>query len=294
MSADWVKRMPSVRLDNRGIVEVSGREARAFLDRIVTCDVDPVAPGRASYGALLSPQGKILADFILFAAAQDVFLLDVPAGAAGELAKRLGLYRLRAKIVIADRSGEFCVVAGWGEVPPATALAAASDPRLDALGWRAIMARDDVASASADAAPYHSHRLDLGVPEGGTDFAFGDAFPHEALMDQLGGVAFDKGCYIGQEVVSRMQHRGTARTRIVPVRYAAEAPPPATEIKAGDRVIGTSGSAAGRGGLAMLRLDRAADALTAGHRFEAGGVSLEIEGRDWIRFALPGHTGSTA
>lgn len=286
--------MPSVRLDNRAILEISGPEARAFLDRIVTCDVDPVAPGRAGYGALLSPQGKILADFILFDAAGDAFLLDVPAEAAGELAKRLGLYRLRAKIAVTDRSGDLAAVAGWDEERPPTALASAPDPRLEALGWRAIVTLYDVADAAADAAPYHAHRIALGVPEGSLDFAYGDAFPHEALMDQLGGVAFDKGCYIGQEVVSRMQHRGTARTRVVPVRYAAEAPPPGTEIRAGDRVIGRSGSADGDHGLATLRLDRATDAIAAGDPLEADGVSLDIERRDWIRFPVPGRQATDA
>jgi len=285
--------MPSARLDGRGVLEVAGEEARTFLDRIVTCDVDAVATGGAGYGALLSPQGKILADFILFAPAPERFLLDVPAGAVADLAKRLTLYRLRAKITIADRGADLAVVAGWDEPPPATAVAAADDPRLAAIGWRAIVERA-AAPASGDAPAYDARRISLGLPEGGRDFDFGDAFPHEALMDQLGGVAFDKGCYVGQEVVSRMQHRGTARTRLVPVRYGGEAPPAGSEVAAGDRAIGRTGTASGGRGLATIRLDRAADALAAGESLMAAGMPLEIETRDWIKFPLPRRPGEGA
>ena len=277
--------MTSARLDHRGVLEVTGPEARTFLDRIVTCDVDPVAPGRAAFGALLSPQGKILADFILFARSDETFLLDTPASCLADLAKRLTLYKLRAKITIADRTAELAVPAG-GDDPPPEAVAPAPDPRPAAFGWRALMPRGE--SSEGDPAGYEARRIRLGIPEGGRDFAFGDAFPHEALMDQLRGVAFDKGCYVGQEVVSRMQHRGTARTRVVPVRYAGDAPPPGTEVIAGGRMIGRTGSAIGNQGLAMLRLDRAADAIAAGDSLEAGGVAFAIEPRDWIAFTLPG------
>jgi folate-binding protein YgfZ len=288
--------MGSTRLDHRGVLEVSGPEARAFLDRIVTNDLDPIAPGRAGYGALLSPQGKILADFILFVGGSDdaTFLLDTPAAAMGDLAKRLTLYRLRAKITISER-GDLAVVAGWDDAAaPADAVAFAPDPRLAALGWRALVPSISPRPQHEGVDAYEAHRVRLGIPEGGRDFAFGDAFPHEALMDQLGGVAFDKGCYVGQEVVSRMQHRGTARTRIVPVRYDGEAPPAGTEIVAGDRNIGKSGTGRGELGLATLRLDRAADALAARERLTAAGIGFAVEPRDWIRFALPSAPADTA
>lgn len=282
--------MPSALLDQRGVLEVAGAEARTFLDRIVTCDVDTIATGAAGYGALLSPQGKILADFILFAVSPERFLLDTPAAVAADLAKRLTLYRLRAKIAIADRSPELAVLAGWDEPPPSDAVASAEDPRLAALGWRAVVERSAV-PASGDVAAYDARRIALGLPEGGRDFGFGDAFPHEALMDQLGGVAFDKGCYVGQEVVSRMQHRGTARTRLVPVRYSGAAPVQGSDIVAGERTIGRAGTSNGDTGLAMIRLDRATDALAAGEGLAAAGVPLEIETRDWIRFQVPGQAG---
>jgi folate-binding protein YgfZ len=279
--------MTAVRLPHRGVLEVSGPEARSFLDRVITCDVDRVGTGQAGYGALLSPQGKILADFFVHQAAEDRFLLDVASDVLVPLSKRLQLYRLRAKVTMEDRSADCAVAVGWGDIPfPTGALAASPDPRLPDLGWRAVVPASEAPPPDEDGR-YDAHRISLGIPDGGRDFAYGDAFPHEALMDQLGGVAFDKGCYVGQEVVSRMQHRGTARTRIVPVRFEGDAPVAGTEVTASGRVIGTVGTSTGSNGLATLRLDRATEALDGGHPLEAGGLAFRIEPRDWIRFALP-------
>jgi tRNA-modifying protein YgfZ len=286
--------MPSVHLADRGVVRVSGEDAKAFLDGLVTCDLDRVSPAEARFGALLTPQGKILFDFILFQAPPDIgggYYLDALRVHAPDLAKRLGFYRLRAKVAIEDLSDTLAVVAGWDAPRPADeAGLVAGDPRLADLGWRAIVAAADAAEFAADPAEaYHARRIALGVPEGGRDFLFGDAFPHEALMDQLQGVDFDKGCYVGQEVVSRMQHRGTARTRIVPALYeggfAAEA---GVEVMAGDKVLGRTGTGAEGRGLLVIRLDRAADALSAGETIRAGGIPVTLEKPAWIGFPVPG------
>jgi folate-binding protein YgfZ len=133
---------------------------------------------------------------------------------------------------------------------------------------------------------YHAFRIGLGVPEGGKDYAFGDAFPHEALFDQLHGVDFAKGCFVGQEVVSRMEHRGTARKRVVPVEGAGPLPAPGTSIEAAGAAIGTLGSVAGRSGLALIRLDRAEDALARGESLAAGGVAIAIRRPDFARFTM--------
>ncbi len=289
--------MPIVRLPGRGVVSVAGREARALLDRLVTCDMDPVSPGTARFGALLSPQGKVLADFLVFGPGgvdEEAFLLDVPATCAADLVKRLNLYRLRARVDICDRSGELDIIAGWQEaLTPKGAIVAAPDPRWAALGWRAVFAADGNSPAGPDGeAAYHAHRIALGVPEAGLDFPLGEAFPHEALMDQLGGVDFGKGCYVGQEVVSRMQHRGTARTRIVSVRYEGEGAAPGTEVTAGERVLGRTGTASVGRGFAMMRLDRTAEALAAGMPVLADGRSVRFEKPDWVRFPYPGEIGA--
>jgi folate-binding protein YgfZ len=289
--------MPSVHLADRGVVRVSGEDAKSFLDNLITCDLDRVSAHNARFGALLTPQGKILFDFLVFQAPEEIggaYYLDVLKVFAPDLAKRLGFYKLRAKVAIEDLSDSLALVAGWDAPrPDDEAGLVVDDPRLPDLGWRAIVAAQDAAEFARDPAEaYHAHRITLGVPEGGRDFLFGDAFPHEALMDQLNGVDFDKGCYVGQEVVSRMQHRGTARTRIVPAIYEGGfAADVGVEVTAGEKALGKTGTGAEGRGLVMIRLDRADDALKAGETIRAGGIPVRLEKPSWIRFPFPGEAG---
>ena len=289
--------MPTAHLSDRGVVRVTGEEARKFLDGLFTCDMDQVTPQAPRFGALLTPQGKILFDFIVFEAPQEAgggFYLDCAKVFAPDLVKRLIFYKLRAKVAVEDLSSPLAVVAGWGDAPmPDEEIGlVATDPRLASLGWRAVVAAEDVASLApseeGNEDAYHAHRIGLGVPAGGKDFLWNDAFPHEAMMDQLRGVDFDKGCFVGQEVVSRMQHRGTARTRTLPVVYldgfVAEA---GADVTAGERTLGRVGPGAAGRALATIRLDRAADALAAGETLRAGGLPIRIEKPDWIGFPFP-------
>jgi tRNA-modifying protein YgfZ len=286
--------MPSVHLADRGVVRVSGEDAKSFLDNLITCDLDRVSAHTARLGALLTPQGKILFDFIVFQAPQEIggaYYLDVLKVFAPDLAKRLGFYKLRAKVAVEDLSESLAIVAGWDvKRPDDEAGLVVEDPRLPALGWRALVAAQDAAEFGRDPAEaYHAHRIALGIPEGGRDFLFGDAFPHEALMDQLNGVDFDKGCYVGQEVVSRMQHRGTARTRIVPALYEGGfAADVGVDVTAGEKALGKTGTGAEGKGLLMIRLDRASDALKAGETIRAGGIPVRLEKPSWIGFPFPG------
>jgi folate-binding protein YgfZ len=276
-------------LSRRGIVAVGGTDARRFLNDLITSDIERAGTNGAVYGGLLTPQGKILFDFIVFAEGERL-LFDLPRSLAGDFVKRLTFYRLRAKVEIADLSESRAVLAAWGGAePPAVAGAVAPDPRLAALGFRAILAPGAAMPPNCQAATeadYDAHRIRLGVPEGGKDFAFGEAFPHDGDMDQLGGVDFDKGCYVGQEVVSRMEHRGTARRRIV-MAQAPALPPSGTAITAGDRPIGTLASVSGGTGLALVRLDRAKDAIDAGTPLKAGEAAVELSLPDWAKFGWP-------
>lgn len=280
--------MPIALLPDRAVVAVSGPDATAFLQGILTCNVETLPEGEARLGALLTPQGKIQFDFLV-SRAGDGFRLETAAERVADLVKRLGLYRLRAKVSLAA-DPTLGVAAAWDGAETAAETARVRDGRLPALGER-LYASDGAFSADATEAEYHAHRIGLGVPEGGRDFAFSDAFPHEALMDQLGGVDFKKGCYVGQEVVSRMQHRGTARTRILPLVYRdGPAPEPGTEVTAGARSLGTTGSAAGDRGLATIRLDRLGDALAAGEPVRAGGRLAAVGKPDFATFAFPTDT----
>jgi hypothetical protein len=225
------------------------------------------------------------------------FFLDCPRALAPMLVERLNFYKLRAKAIVEDLSEMLGVMAAWDGAGETEYGLCYADPRLAALGMRCMLpphlagkAAADLGATLTDAAEYEAHRIALGAPRGGLDFYYNDAFPHEADMDQLNGIDFDKGCYVGQEVVSRVEHRGTARKRVVPVAfddYAAEVGVP---IKAGDTdvgVMGTSVGGTGRG-LAMLRLDRVADALAAGTPLMSGGMALKPVKPDWARFAWPG------
>ena len=265
--------MPSSFLDDRGVLRVSGAEARGFLQGLFTCDLERVAPGNPAFGALLTPQGKIIVDFIL-SAKDDAFWLDVPAPLADDLLKRLRLYRLRAQIELTDLSETLGVAAIWGE---ATRPAGAQpDPRHPGLGARLIAERAMLAKTPGERAAYEAQRIACGIPQGGADFAYGEAFPHEANMDLIGGVDFKKGCYVGQEVVSRVHHRGTARRRILTAELAGPAPAPGTPVLAGEAEVGVLCSTAGPHALASIRLDRADDAKAAGTPLTAGGIALTL------------------
>jgi folate-binding protein YgfZ len=276
-----------VTFDRRGVVGVGGADARKFLNDLVTADIGRCADGSAVYGGLLSPQGKILFDFIIFADGEG-YVFDLPRAVIADFVKRLTLYRLRAKVAIADLSDERRVIASWGGGRPAIEGPIAADPRLAELGYRGVVARGTRAppgQIAAGEAEYDVHRIGLGVPEGGIDYAFGDAFPHDADMDQLGGVDFDKGCYVGQEVVSRMQHRGTARRRIV-VATGGDLTPGA-EVKAGERPLGSLASVAGGVGLALVRIDRVKEAVDAGETVLAGRAPIKLSLPAWARFGWP-------
>ncbi|HEX4767868.1 MAG TPA: folate-binding protein [Lichenihabitans sp.] len=270
--------MTGVLLEDRGIVEVAGLEAGELLQRLVTNDVLGLVRGEARYAALLTPQGKIVVDFLVAAAGEASFLIDCPRHLAADVARKLTLYRLRARVTITDRSAELRVAAFWPEAPSSIDGLVVRDPRHPSLGYRAVASHAALADLvrPADREAYTSHRIDAGVPEGGTDFAYGDAFPHDANLDLLNGIDFGKGCYVGQEVVSRVQHRGTARKRIRPVIFEGAPPPAGTEVVVGEIAIGTMGSAVAGRGLAMVRVDRAAEAAALGAPASAAGVHLSI------------------
>jgi folate-binding protein YgfZ len=290
--------MKAALLPDRGVVKVAGADARTFLNGLLTTDVTKVTPGQARFGALLTPQGKIIVDCIVAEApAEDGggFFLDCPRALAPGLVEKLNFYRLRAKAICEDLSEGLGVMAVWDGRGATEYGLIYPDPRLPALGQRIMLPPHLAKEAAADlgaelfeAQAYEAHRIAQGVPRGGLDFIYGDAFPHETDMDQLAGVDFEKGCYIGQEVVSRMEHRGTARSRIVPIAAGDFAPDAGVPVMAGDRQVGITGSHAGNRGLAMLRLDRVADAQAAGTPLTAGGVAIEPRKPEWAKFDWPG------
>jgi folate-binding protein YgfZ len=285
--------MKAAFLPDRGVVKVTGETARDFLNGLITSDTTRLQPGLARFGALLTPQGKITVDFLITEAPAGHgggFLIDCPKPLAQALADKLKFYRLRAKIEIENLSDSLGVLAAWDGAPALKPDLTFTDPRNAKLGLRIFVpaelaqkAADAIGAELVAASAYEAHRIAAGIPRGGLDFMYGDAFPHETNMDRLSGVDFDKGCFVGQEVVSRMQHRGTARTRTVRVLLDGPAPEPGAAISAGDKSVGTMGSAAEGHALALMRIDRASEALEAGTPLTAGGLSIRITDADELR-----------
>jgi tRNA-modifying protein YgfZ len=291
--------MKAAFLRDRGIVKVGGEDARNFLNGLVTTDVALVRPGLGRFGALLTPQGKIITDFLITEAPAGHgggFLIDAPRALAPGLATKLGFYKLRAKVTVENLSdsltGSLGVMAVWDGEPSTKPDLTFADPRDDALGWRILIPEelaqkvsDLIGAELVDSTAYDAHRIATGVPRGGLDFMYGDAFPHETNMDRLHGVDFDKGCYVGQEVVSRMQHRGTARTRTLRIVLDGAPPEAGSPVLAGDKPVGTMGSSADGKGLALIRTDRVIDALDAGTPLTSGGLSIRIADPQALRAA---------
>lgn len=267
-------------LADRGIIKISGAEALGFLHRLVTNSLLDLKPGTARYAALLSGQGKLLFDFFVVPLAEGPeagCLLDCLRGQIPDLVKKLNLHKLRVPITIEDMSASLAVAAIWGEsAPDGFSGVAFADPRAEGLGLRLIAPPQSLAFATTPQDDYEAHRTALGVPKGGIDFPYGDAFVHDADLDWLNGVDFQKGCYPGQEVVARVHFRKSARKRILKVRFDGPPPAPGSEVKMGDINIGHIGSVAGARGLAMLRLDRVEDARAAGTPLMAGAAALDV------------------
>jgi folate-binding protein YgfZ len=282
-------------LADRGIVRVAGADAKKLLQGLITNDMERIGPGTAVHAALLSPQGKILFEFFV-AGGDGEFLLETGAAEAANLSKRLSLYKLRAKVEISAACGAYAVYVLWGDgAPDPVALPGATvfvDPRLPQLGARIIAPREVTGALAAATGAHeatqeawHRHRIGLGIPEAGRDYRLGDTFLHEANYDELNGVSFSKGCFIGQEVASRMQHRGGGRKRVVQVEgdaaLAFEAP-----ITAGPVTLGSIGSVDGNRALALVRLDRAAEALAKGAILTAAAVPVRLSKPAWANFEL--------
>lgn len=244
-------------LSNRAVIELRGVGVLSFLHNILTCSVEDLNQGGLAYGALLSPQGKILHDVFTHHAAESVFL-DCAVDQRDAFITKLKLYRLRAKFEIITRDDLHVVVGGQGAV----------DPRNVSLDRRMIAD----GAGMGEATKYRERRFALGIADS-DEIGSGKLFPHEANFDLLNAVDFKKGCYIGQEVVSRMQHRGLARSRILPVTF--EYDQPGHEIRNGDILLGEILGRNGKEALVLLRLDRVAE-----HGLPPG---ITIQKSEWMK-----------
>ena len=258
-------------LSDRAIIAVSGPEARTFLQGLITNDLTKLTPEAPLYAALLTPQGKILFDFLLYER-DGAILLDCARATAEAFEKRLSMYRLRARVDVTSR-GDLAVIASWNN----DAKGDWRDPRLAGLGYRSV-AIDYVDESSLDA--YLAHRLDLGVPEG-RDFGQDEMFALDADLEELNGVSFDKGCYVGQELTARMKHRGTARKKLLPIEAVAGGlPPPGSRVSANGSDLGAITSIYRNHGFALIRVDRLGEAQ--GAPLESEGTRVAVKKPSWL------------
>jgi folate-binding protein YgfZ len=291
-------------LEARGVLGITGADARPFLQGLISNDITRVMPTRAVYATLLTAQGRWLHDFFVTELAAELgggLLLEAERERLPDLAKRLRLYKLRSQVAIEPRDA-LAVAALWPEDaldalglardPGAAAQRAGGvvhvDPRLAALGARAVVPRDrlDEALAGFDRAPladYDRLRLTLGVPDGSRDFIAEKSILLENGVDELNGVDWKKGCYVGQELTARTKYRGLIKKRLLPVGIEGPLPAPGTLVMLGDREAGEMRSAADGIGLALLRLELVDAAALEGEPLRAGEARLRVQRPDWVK-----------
>ncbi|MGX8008718.1 CAF17-like 4Fe-4S cluster assembly/insertion protein YgfZ [Mesorhizobium sp. ORM8.1] len=278
--------MPFAQPDNRSLISVSGPDAEHFLQNILTTDLDILKPGEAKPGALLAPQGKILFDFLISRAGDNGFRLECRGDIADDFVRRLMLYRLRAKADIAKQE-QALVTVSWedGSTASLSDSSALADTRFRDVAVKRFYG--GIARDGGDLDAWQALRIGHGIAESDFDYQLGDAFPHDVLLDETGGVGFKKGCYIGQEVVSRMQHRGTARRRVLIAAAGSPLPAFGTELTVAGRPVGALGSVSGKTGLAIVRIDRVKAAVDAGETIMAGEVPITLAIPAWAKFSFP-------
>ena len=281
---------------HRSVIAVGGADRVEFLQGLISNDTTKVAPGRAIWAALLTPQGRFLNDMFVADGGDDTLLLETERERAAALTKKLSLYKLRSKVTVEDRSASLEVAVAYGPDAAAVLLldgaVAFPDPRLGELGIRVIAPAGTAASLlqakGFSAAPLQSYdelRLSLGVPDGSRDLVVEKALLLENGFDELNGVDWQKGCYMGQELTARTKYRALIRKRLFPVKVEGVMPEPGAPVHLGDKEVGELRSGVGHRALAMLQID----AARSGQPLSAGETRLVPETPAWMR--LPETTG---
>jgi folate-binding protein YgfZ len=289
-------------LPHRALIAIDGEDRTAFLQGLVSNDVTKAGPERALYGAFLTPQGKFLHEFFL-GTQDDVLLLETEAARRNDFAKRLSLYKLRSKVGIrsadhlrayaivgADAAETFGLPAEVGSVRPFAGGLVFVDPRLPEAGLRAWLpegaetALRDIGLSAGQTELWDRQRIGLGLPDGSRDLAPDKAILLENGFDELHGVDWQKGCYLGQELTARTKYRGLVRKRLLPVEIVGPAPDPGTTILFGEAEAGEMRSHAGDIGLAMIRLEIFEQLVAQRGTLEAGDARLTPHKPAWAVF----------
>jgi folate-binding protein YgfZ len=290
-------------LPDRAVIRVSGPGRVSFLQGLVSNNIETISAEKSGYGALLTPQGKFLFDFFVYHQDEDSLLIECERGENGERAaelfKKLRMYKLRAKAELTDVTHSYDVVAVFGKdalsalsldaTPGATAHMAdgikAVDPRLAEMGARVLLPKNALTEMAAigaeerDIETYHQMRVSLGIPNGSEELEVEKSILLENGFEELGGVDFKKGCYMGQELTARTKYRGLVRKRLLPVKIDGPAPDAGTPIMNGDKEAGIIRSVHGDHGLAMIRLER----VEGDAELSAGDAKITVSVPDWVQ-----------
>ncbi|WP_295811836.1 folate-binding protein YgfZ [uncultured Nitratireductor sp.] len=278
--------MPTCRLENRALFQLRGPEAEHFLQNVITTDLSALEDGECLPGALLTPQGKILFDFLISRAGDNALQIECRTDIAADLVKRLRLYKLRAKADFSEIEQRAIAISWEIDSAPSDLHTTPLDRRFPkSVSVRRHYADAPVADSGEES--WNGLRIANAVAESGSDFELGEAFPHDVLYDQNGGVGLRKGCFVGQEVVSRMQHRGTARRRLLIASGADALPPAGTELRAAGKPLGSLGTVSGRNALAIVRIDRVKDAMDADTPITAKDIAVTLAIPNWASFTFP-------
>ena len=294
-------------LPDRAVIRVSGPDRVSFLQGLVSNDIEKITADHSGYGALLTPQGKFLFDFFIYQQDQDSLLIDCERGEDGaraaEFYKKLRMYKLRAKVELTDVTESYDVITVFGDgaltalnlsdTAGATAPLAdgikAVDPRLSLMGARVLLPKNELTQMAAigatesDADTYHQRRVTLGLPNGSEEMEIDRAILLENGFEELGGVDFKKGCYMGQELTARTKYRGLVRKRLLPITIIGPAPETGTAIMNGDKEAGIIRSIHGNGGLALIRLERIGNDA----ELTAGDAKITVHVPDWVNLPEP-------
>ncbi|WP_417815227.1 YgfZ/GcvT domain-containing protein [Thalassospira alkalitolerans] len=294
-------------LPDRAVIRVSGPDRISFLQGLVSNDIEKITADHSGYGALLTPQGKFLFDFFIYQQDQDSLLIDCERGEDGaraaEFYKKLRMYKLRAKVELTDVTESYDVITVFGDGAltalnlPDTAGATAPladgikavDPRLSLIGARVLLPKNElpqmaaIGATESDAATYHQRRVTLGLPNGSEEMEIDRAILLENGFEELGGVDFKKGCYMGQELTARTKYRGLVRKRLLPITIIGPAPETGTAIMNGDKEAGIIRSIHGNGGLALIRLERIGNDA----ELTAGDTKITVHVPDWVNLPEP-------
>ena len=287
-------------LNSRSVIEISGADAKDFLQGLITNDISAVGEAQAIYAALLTPQGKILFDFFISQPQRAIYWLECSSLQSADLAKRLTFYKLRADVTIKPLGDDLKITCIWGETATSlldgrqagSALGGYGyvDPRSAQAGVRIITTAKQIETTDmvlADDDAYTTHRVKLGLADSDNDIGTSERFAHECNLDMTNGVDFSKGCYVGQEVVSRMHHKQAARKRILPIS-ASQSLGKGAALIANEKNIGEVLTTVGTHALAVLRLDKADAALSADHTITVDGATVNLDRPDWVKFPFPG------